>query len=73
MSVEEQVETLASYGEIYASRLISIIVGDVYTSINGVNTPIPTYYAAAGLAGMVEGYAPHVQFNGYPIAGNSQS
>jgi len=69
MSVEEQVETLASYGEIYASRLISIIVGDVYTSINGVNTPIPTYYAAAGLAGMVEGYAPHVQFNGYPIAG----
>jgi hypothetical protein len=69
MSVEEQVETLASYGEIYASRLISIIVGDVYTSINGINTPIPTYYAAAGLAGMVEGYAPHVQFNGYPIAG----
>jgi hypothetical protein len=69
MSTEEQVDTLASYGEIYASRLISIIVGDVYTSINGVNTPIPTYYAAAGLAGMVEGYAPHVQFNGYPIAG----
>jgi len=69
MSTEEQVDTLASYGEIYASRLISIIIGDVYTSINGTDTAIPTYYAAAGLAGMVEGYAPHVQFNGYPIAG----
>jgi len=69
LTTSEQVEILASYGEIYASRLISIIVGDVYTSIDGRNVKIPTYYAAAGLAGMVEGYAPHVQFNGYPIAG----
>ncbi len=65
----EQVEMLASYGETYASKLISVVVGDVYTEIDGVRTKIPTYYAGAGLAGMVEGYAPQIQFNGYPIAG----
>lgn len=63
----------AAQGESYASRRVFMLYSDdVDTSIDGVVTPVPGYYVAAAIAGMIAEQAPQQPFTRVSLTGFSQ-
>lgn len=65
--------TAAAQGESYNSRrTFMLYCGNVDTSIDGIVTPVPGYYAAAAIAGMVAELAPQQPFTRVSMTGFSK-
>jgi hypothetical protein len=65
--------TAAAQGEAYNSRRTFLLFsGNVDTSIDGVVTPVPGYYACAAIAGMVAELAPQQPFTRVSMTGVSR-
>jgi hypothetical protein len=66
-------ETAAAQGNSYNSRrTFMLYCGNVDTSIDGIVTPVPGYYAAAAIAGMVAELAPQQPFTRVSMTGFSK-
>jgi hypothetical protein len=65
--------TAAAQGDAYNSRRTFLLFsGNVDTSIDGVVTPVPGYYACAAIAGMVAELAPQQPFTRVSMTGFSR-
>jgi hypothetical protein len=65
--------TAAAQGESYNSRRTFLLFsGNVDTSIDGIVTPVPGYYACAAIAGMVAELAPQQPFTRVSMTGFSR-
>jgi len=65
--------TAAAQGDAYNSRrTFMLYCGNVDTSIDGIVTPVPGYYAAAAIAGMVAELAPQQPFTRVSMTGFSK-
>jgi len=66
-------ETAAAQGNSYNSRrTFMLYCGNVDTSIDGIVTPVPGYYASAAIAGMVAELAPQQPFTRVSMTGFSK-
>lgn len=66
-------ETAAAQGESYNSRrTFMVFCGNVDTSIDGIVTPVPGYYAAAAIVGMIAELAPQQPFTQVSMTGFSK-
>jgi hypothetical protein len=65
--------TAAAQGESYNSRrTFMLYCGNVDTSIDGIVTPVPGYYAAAAIVGMIAELAPQQPFTRVSMTGFSK-
>jgi hypothetical protein len=65
--------TAGAQGEAYNSRrTFMLYCGNVDTSIDGIVTPVPGYYAAAAIAGMIAELAPQQPFTRVSMTGFSK-
>lgn len=63
-------DTIASVGRGYSNRRLWMTVPDqVAATVGGVETLLPGFYAAAGIAGMVGQLPPQQSFTRYPMTG----